>query len=449
MASNPNVEIVTEADRCLQIVERLSEFDFIALDAEGINLGKDGPLTLLQIGTVDDKVYLFDIETNKNLFRKGKLKDLLQSEKPVKVIHSCAGDSAALYHQFGIKLTNVFDTQASHLVIEENRGQKLPSSMKLSDVCQMFNDKAKPLDQKDEFKVKWTKEDGELWARRPLTAEMIEYASNDVTSLIPTVYQNQKRILEENNLLSRYQERVDDEINYYIDETAPQRRRTRIDGIVKSIISDMERKYGRDKKFQDITDQNEINALKQLRYDEEVMSPFIKQVKTEAIKAQLKELSDQLSSEGNNFIPNSRSYGYLRAYQYIPDKDIQEEAKRLQKTLDTIILSDMATKYSLRTKFNVVKQCERDALQSIRPRNKDDNSINPILLSLYWQKQEKDLDFEIEQLEITGRSYSISQGKYKWIKFSCSGNVPNAIKTKAKRQLVKLDKTFGKGKYSV
>lgn len=27
------------------------------------------------------------------------------------VIHSCAGDSAALFHQFGIKMKNVFDTQ--------------------------------------------------------------------------------------------------------------------------------------------------------------------------------------------------------------------------------------------------------------------------------------------------------------------------------------------------
>lgn len=85
MASNPKVEIITETDRCLRIVEHLSECDFIALDAEGINLGKEGPLTLLQIGTVDNNVYLFDIATNKDLFRKGKLEDILQSDKPVKV----------------------------------------------------------------------------------------------------------------------------------------------------------------------------------------------------------------------------------------------------------------------------------------------------------------------------------------------------------------------------
>lgn len=85
MASSNNVEIVTDTDKCLPIVEHLSKLDFIALDAEGINLGKEGPLTLLQIGTVDEKVYLFDIATNKEIFRKGNLKDVLQSEKLVKV----------------------------------------------------------------------------------------------------------------------------------------------------------------------------------------------------------------------------------------------------------------------------------------------------------------------------------------------------------------------------
>lgn len=55
------------------------------MDAEGVNLGKEGPLTLLQIGTVDNKVYLFDIELNKDLFKKGHLEDLLQSEETAKV----------------------------------------------------------------------------------------------------------------------------------------------------------------------------------------------------------------------------------------------------------------------------------------------------------------------------------------------------------------------------
>ncbi|CAG2233182.1 EGL [Mytilus edulis] len=245
MASSNNVEIIKESERCLRVVDQLSKCDFIAMDAEGINLGKDGPLTLLQIGTVDDKVYLFDIASNKDLFRNGKLKEILQSENLVKVIHSCSGDSAALYHQFGVRLKNVFDTQVAHLVISENKGRRLPPSMKLSDVCQMYSDDAQPLEQKDKVKIRWTKEDGELWARRPLTTEMIEYASNDVTALIPTVYNNQKRILEERNLIPEFKTRVEDEINYYIDEATSQRKKTRVDEIVESILTDMEKNMGK------------------------------------------------------------------------------------------------------------------------------------------------------------------------------------------------------------
>ncbi|VDI69768.1 exonuclease 3'-5' domain-containing protein 1 [Mytilus galloprovincialis] len=448
MASNPKVEIITETDRCLRIVEHLSECDFIALDAEGINLGKEGPLTLLQIGTVDDNVYLFDIVTNKDLFRKGKLEDILQSDKPVKVIHACAGDSAALYHQFGIQLKNVFDTQVANIIIEETKGRRIPTAMKLSDVCQMYSDKAKPLDQKDLLKVKLKKEDGELWARRPLTAEMIEYASNDVTALIPTVYLNQKRILNEKALLAEYEKRVQDEVNYHIDDAASQRKRIRVDGIVQSVLKDIEDKYGNDTRFQDLTDDDEIKAIQNCRYDQEIMSPFINQLKIESIKARLQELSDQLSTEGNNFLPKGQSYGYLRAYQYLPDKDIHEEAKRLQNALETIFLADMVNKYSPSTNINVITQYEKDALRNIRPRNKNDNRIDPVHLSLYWQMHEKDLDFEIERLQISGRRYNIPQGKYKWLKYNCSDNVPDEIKRKAKRHIVNLDKTFGKGKYS-
>ncbi|VDI69770.1 Hypothetical predicted protein [Mytilus galloprovincialis] len=313
--------------------------------------------------------------------------------------------------------------------------------MKLSDVCQMYSDNAQPLEQKDKVKIKWTKEDGELWARRPLTDEMIEYASNDVTALIPTVYHNQKRILEERNLIPEFKTRVEDEINYYIDEATSQRKKTRVDEIVESILTDMEKKYGKDTRFQDITDEDEINAMHHLRYDPEVMSPFIKKLKTEEIKARLKELSDQLSTEGNNFVPKAKSYGFLRAYQYISERDIQTKAKRLQQALDTIFLADMKNKYSSTTKISVISPYEKDALRSIRPRSQRDSTINPVLLSLYWQKIEKDIDFEIEQLQITGRKYNMPQGKYKWLQYNCTDNVPDRIKRKAKRHLDNYDKT--------
>ncbi|CAG2233199.1 EGL [Mytilus edulis] len=239
------------------------------MDAEGVNLGKECPLTLLQIGTVDNKVYLFDIRLKPELFKKGHVEDLLQSGNTVKVIHSCTGhNSAALYHQFGIQLKNVFDTQVAHLVIEQSRGRRLPIPIKLFDVCQRYGDNPEPLEQKD---------------------TLIVY------------------------------------------EAPSKRRQARVGQIVESIISDIERKYETDIKFEDITDEDEINTIHNIRFDKVGIVPFIMRLRTGDNKAQLKEVSDQLSKEGNRLLPKWQTYGFLRAYQFHPDKDIQESAKHLQK----------------------------------------------------------------------------------------------------------------------
>lgn len=245
-----------------------------------------------------------------------------------------------------------------------------------------------------------------------------------------------------------FQKRVDDEINYNNDKVTFKRRQTRMDGIVESIISDIERKYERNITFGDLIDEDEINAIHHIKYDPKEMSPFIKQLKTEEMKARLKEVSDQLSTEGSSFLPKGQSYGFLRFYQKHQDENIQLEAKRLQKALDTIFLADIVKKYSMTTKIGVIKTYEKEALSCIRPRSKDDRSIKSIHLSLYWQKLEKDIDSEIEQLESKGRDYSIPQGKYNWLQSNCRDNVPNGIKMKAKRHIANLDITFGTGNYS-
>lgn len=78
-------EVVCKNKRCREIVRELKKSDVISVDAEGVNLGKEGPLTLLQIGTIDGQVYLFDVHINSEIFRRGKLIEILQSDKIVKV----------------------------------------------------------------------------------------------------------------------------------------------------------------------------------------------------------------------------------------------------------------------------------------------------------------------------------------------------------------------------
>lgn len=181
----------------------------------------------------------------------------------------------------------------------------------------------------------------------------------------------------EKNLFDDFEKRVYDEINFHIDKTISQRRRTRVDGIVESILSDIDRKYGKDMKFQDIKDEDEINALHHVRYGPEMKSPLTKQIKTEEIKARMKEKSDQLSNEGKDFIPKGQSYGFLRAYQHLPETEIQEESKRLQKALDTIFLADIVKKYSVTTNISVIKTYEKHAFRSIKQRIKMTTTSTP------------------------------------------------------------------------
>ena len=77
---------------CRRAVTSLSREPLIALDSEGVNLGKDGPLTLLQIGTLSGTVYLFDVMLNekqqdKEYFKDTGLDKLLASKQTIKVIN--------------------------------------------------------------------------------------------------------------------------------------------------------------------------------------------------------------------------------------------------------------------------------------------------------------------------------------------------------------------------
>ena len=55
------------------------------MDAEGVNLGPIGPMTMLQVCTFHGQVYIFDLMANRDLMGEGELGKLLQSENITKV----------------------------------------------------------------------------------------------------------------------------------------------------------------------------------------------------------------------------------------------------------------------------------------------------------------------------------------------------------------------------
>lgn len=385
---------------------------------------------------------------NRNLFDTGNLRKVLENENIVKVIHSCSGDSAALYFQFKVHLQNVFDTQIAHIVIQEHKGTILVPLLKLEDICSTYSKTSKVSDQKEEIRKNWIKQVGGYRAKRPLTDEMIEYAAGDVTSLIPEVYETQKKFIEENDLWAKYMERIEEEVNYDIDESLRKKRLDRLQKNIRKIVDTLPQKYTLSTTMNDIEDDDDLQAIKRLRWeDASNLHPVIMHLKTHTVNAQLNELSEQLDTEGSDFMIRWNPDGFLRSLERHPDTSIQNRSREVRQRINDIMIGDIARKYDRGTSLNEINPAEKDALKSLRPRGQNDTRYNPVVLKLYWDVQEEIVDDIARRLSEQRGDYRITKGMYKRMQFFISNmDVPIKVKVKAKELIQNLDRLFGRGK---
>jgi len=173
---NEGGEVITDITLCQQIVkEILEKEEAIGLDTEGVNLGfkKNGRLTLVQVSTADGKIYIFDVLINPDLMTcDGGLRDLLQADNIIKVIHDYRMDTRQLSNEFGIIVNplSLHDTQRAH-----------SKSFRISynKLCQLHKVPVNSL--KDTINYRRYPA---YWAKRPLTKSMINYAAADVRFIL-------------------------------------------------------------------------------------------------------------------------------------------------------------------------------------------------------------------------------------------------------------------------
>eukprot|EP00927_Polykrikos_kofoidii_P043792 TRINITY_DN37893_c0_g1_i1.p1 TRINITY_DN37893_c0_g1~~TRINITY_DN37893_c0_g1_i1.p1 ORF type:complete len:398 (-),score=49.81 TRINITY_DN37893_c0_g1_i1:78-1271(-) len=148
----------------------------VAVDCEGVALGRWGRLCLCQVAT-PEKVYLFDA------LRTGVMDVLapaLASAGVVKVMHDCREDASALLSQFNVGLENVFDTQVAHIMLlkhQDTRPYQISLNELLKGTLQLENEQQVHLGSR-------MRDDPNIWFYRPIHEDLTTYAAQDVMYLL-------------------------------------------------------------------------------------------------------------------------------------------------------------------------------------------------------------------------------------------------------------------------
>ncbi|XP_064642150.1 piRNA biogenesis protein EXD1-like [Lineus longissimus] len=225
-SSEPPFQLVDQHDQVEHAIAAINREELIAVDCEGVNLGRDGSLTVVAIGTRTD-TFLFDVlKLGARVFDRG-LREILEDVNTVKLMFDCRGDSDALWHHNKVRLANVMDIQLMQVLYERRHPDEKPQAQK--DTEKRFEEKGKKF-KKQKALNEWPRvrglaqciawylndasilatktscslphadgsTDHEMWGKRPITRDMQLYAAIDVYVLFPLYDKFKRGITYEN-----------------------------------------------------------------------------------------------------------------------------------------------------------------------------------------------------------------------------------------------------------
>ena len=185
---------------------------FLAVDCEGDSLSRKGALTIITVAT-EEKVYIFDVLKLGQLVFTSGLGEILEDESREKLTFDCRQDSDALWHQFKVKLSGVLDLQLLEVIYRRENptagstvntpkfsttnkrgsrgGRRNRRSQRTDEVEKIYGfGRCIELYLQDEKLVKikdkgkeLLKEDEEVWKKRPLTDDLIQYCIVDTMAM--------------------------------------------------------------------------------------------------------------------------------------------------------------------------------------------------------------------------------------------------------------------------
>jgi exonuclease 3'-5' domain-containing protein 1 len=163
-------------------IQEIASNSVIAVDCEGVALGRNGKMCLLQIATAVN-IFLFDVQAlGASLFSNG-LKPILEYHAPSKIFYDCRRDSDALFHLFGIRLKGVLDAALTEIFFRMVNGMGNPRYLKGYKKCvetYLVIDNPYFSKLKTQVSDMMTTHGTHFWELRPLPKEVLDYSAFDV-----------------------------------------------------------------------------------------------------------------------------------------------------------------------------------------------------------------------------------------------------------------------------
>ncbi|KAF6020041.1 EXD1 [Bugula neritina] len=168
-----------------EAIYRINSEEAIGVAFTGANIGRDGELFWIQIST-SDVVYLFDVCAMGHSCISYGLGQIFSSQTVLKVTYDCRWMSDLLFHQYNVKILNVFDVQvASVLSYRALHGGDLPAYVKsLQSLVEQYL--LVGHDEYHVYKIRQAFKDSEeqLWATRPLHSYLLDSLAKTVSYLV-------------------------------------------------------------------------------------------------------------------------------------------------------------------------------------------------------------------------------------------------------------------------
>ena len=189
-----DIMVVIDLDSAQRVCQWIMDnFSLIAIDIEGVNLGREGKITMMQISTSEKMVFCFDILALGNtVFSDEYLGRILKSEKIFKLCYDCRMDADVLKTKFNIPLQSVYDVQVLYtFVFQNDKDRYLKGLHHALETPGILKTKIarKILQNKKKFKESLRKEGSAIFLQRPLTEKVLSYCVVDVIYLFKMFYE--------------------------------------------------------------------------------------------------------------------------------------------------------------------------------------------------------------------------------------------------------------------